>query len=434
MEQDEALDELTALRMLVDSSTDMLSRHTPGGEYTYVSPACRELLGYEPEELLGRSAYDLFHPEDLASIAESHADILDAPDLSTVTYRIRHRDGHHVWFETTSRTVRDAGTGHVVEIQTSSRDVTRTVEARARLRKSEQQFRLAMAHAPIGMALVGLDGTFLEVNDQLGRVVGRTPEDLRALTFHDITHPDDLDADLAYVQQLLDGEIERYTMEKRYLRADGAVIWVLLSGSLVRDEDGAPDHFIAQIQDITEGVQQREALQAANAALEQLANEDPLTGLPSRRAVLERLQTELVRDDRQGRGVAILLADVDRFKQVNDRHGHAEGDRVLRDVARAASAAIRQIDTVGRYGGEELLMVLPETGEDAAVVVADRVRTRTRAEVASPDGPVTISIGVATRRPGDSMEQLLARADRALYRAKGAGRDNVQVQEPPGPT
>lgn len=423
-------DELAALRMLVENSTDMLSRHTPTGTYTYVSPACRELLGYEPEELLGRSAYDLFHPDDLAAVSANHDEVLEQPDVRTIVYRIRHRDGHYIWFETTSHAVRDPRDGEIVEIQTSSRDVTRRVEAETRLRRSEQQFRLAMEHAPIGMALVGLDGSFLEVNDQLAHVVGRTAAELRTLRFQDITHPDDLDADLAYVQQLLDGEIDRYSMAKRYIRADGSIIWVLLSGSLVRDVDGSPDHFVAQIQDISQQILQEEGLRAANEALERLVNEDLLTGLATRRAVLRALDSELTRDDRHGRGVAVMLADVDRFKRVNDRHGHAEGDRVLRDIASVVPGAVRQVDVVGRFGGEELLVVLPEVAAPAALSIAERVRTQVSTHVSSPNGPVTVSIGVAVRRPAESAEQLIARADQALYRAKRAGRDNVQGEAP----
>lgn len=425
-EDGEEFDELTALRMLIANSTDMLSRHTPRGVYTHVSPACRELLGYEPEELLGRSAYELSHPDDLAAIASSHADVLDQRDMHTVVYRIRHRLGHYVWFETTSRAVRDTDTGEVIEVQTGSRDVTRRHEAEAQLRRSEQQFRLAMANAPIGMALVGLDGSFLEVNDQLARVVGRTPAELRTLTFQDITHPDDLDTDLAYVRRLLDGEIDRYSMEKRYLHADGHTIWVLLSGSLVRDSSGEPDHFVAQMQDITRRIHQDEELRAANQALVRLANEDALTGLASRRAVLERLELELRRDDRHGRGVAVMLADVDHFKHVNDRHGHAAGDRVLREIADAVSGAVRLVDTVGRFGGEEILVVLPEADEPAALTIENRVLERIRADISTPDGGVTISIGVAARRAAEPAEHLIARADQALYRAKGAGRDNAQ--------
>jgi PAS domain S-box-containing protein len=125
-------------------------------------------------------------------------------------------------------------------------------EAVAALRASEERFRNAVHYSVIGMALVAPDGRFIEVNPALCRLVGFTREELLARSFQDITHPDDLTADLTYVSQMLDGEIETYQMEKRYVHKDGRVVWVLLSVSLVRDGTGKPLHFISQIQDLTE--------------------------------------------------------------------------------------------------------------------------------------------------------------------------------------
>jgi len=261
------LDELSALRLLVDNSSDMLSRHAPDGTYIYVSSASRRLLGYEPEELVGRSPYELFHPEDLARIEQSHESVLDTPDLSTVEFRIRHKRGNWVWLETTSHTVRDPETLEVLEIQTSSRDVSFRKYDEARLHESERRFRLAMANAPIGMALVGLDGSWLEVNDQLCRLLGRSEEQLRGWTFQDLTHPDDLDADLELMHQVVAGEIDHYSIEKRYLHADGHAVRTLLSASLVHDEQGGPLYGIAQIQDITESKHREDELRQANAQL-----------------------------------------------------------------------------------------------------------------------------------------------------------------------
>lgn len=267
MSERDGLNEQTALQLLVDNSSDMLSRHAVDGTYLWVSPASRELLGYDPDELVGRSAYELFHPEDLVAIGGSHDGVLETPDVRTVEFRIRHKDGHWLWFETTSHAVRDPETGEVLEIQTSSRDVSRRKQADAKLRESEQQFRLAMANAPIGMALVGLDGSWLEVNERLCQIVGRTREELRRLRFQDLTHPEDLDADLTQMRQLFVGDIDHYTMEKRYFHADGHIVWVLLSAAFVRDDDGVPRYGIAQLQDITLRKRWEEDLRRANAQL-----------------------------------------------------------------------------------------------------------------------------------------------------------------------
>jgi PAS domain S-box-containing protein len=133
-----------------------------------------------------------------------------------------------------------------------ARDLTGERQARRALEASERRFRAALHHAPIGMAMVGLDGRWLEANRALCRLTGYSESELRATRFQQITHPDDLYADLAQVGRLLAGEAEWYALEKRYLRKDGSPVWVLLTVSLVRGPDGGPLHFVAQVQDITE--------------------------------------------------------------------------------------------------------------------------------------------------------------------------------------
>jgi diguanylate cyclase (GGDEF)-like protein/PAS domain S-box-containing protein len=135
----------------------------------------------------------------------------------------------------------------------------------AALREAEERFRLAFENAPIGMALVAPDGTFLRVNRALSEIVGYPADVLLIKTFQDITHPDDLEADLAFVRQMLAGEIRTFSMEKRYLHADGHIVWINLSVSLVRDEGGAPMYFISQIEDIT----QRKRVEMTQRAIEQ---------------------------------------------------------------------------------------------------------------------------------------------------------------------
>ena len=263
-----ALEERDRLRLLVANSTDMLARHAPDGRYRYVSPVCRELLGYEPEELVGRSAYDFIHPDDLDAVKAAHAEVLDGSRLRAVVYRIRDRQDRDVWFETTGHSLRDPTTGEIEEIQTSSRDISWRRQIETRLRESEQRFRLAMADAPIGMVLVGLDGRAAEVNDRLCELLDRPRDVLLGCSFREITHPEDLDADLAYVEQLLAAEITHYEMEKRYLRPSGEVVWALLSASLLRDDEGEPRYFIAQVIDVTDRKRTLLDLEMASRELE----------------------------------------------------------------------------------------------------------------------------------------------------------------------
>ncbi|GIX22558.1 MAG: hypothetical protein KatS3mg121_1341 [Gammaproteobacteria bacterium] len=240
---------------------------------------------------------------------------------------------------------------------------------------------------------------------------------------------------------MLEGKRNTYQMEKRYFHKDGHVVWVLLSVSLARNEDGSPRYFISQIHDITEQkrlveelYRERSRLQIANRNLQRLAGRDALTQVMNRLAFDERLKEELSRARREGTPLSLLMVDVDHFKRFNDEHGHAEGDRALQAVARTLVSGSREHDVVARYGGEEFVVLLPATDAVGARVAAERLR-RAVEEIDGLARRVTISVGCATlladaesRRRGDP-SALLAAADQALYAAKNAGRNCVRSAE-----
>jgi two-component system cell cycle response regulator len=174
-----------------------------------------------------------------------------------------------------------------------------------------------------------------------------------------------------------------------------------------------------------------ETTQADNRRLEALATTDPLTRVLNRRALLDRLNTEVDRARRYSSSLTLLLLDVDHFKQINDTAGHLAGDSVLRQLAGLLEEAQRKVDIVARYGGEEFVAILPETSSDGAVIYADRLRERIGGQPfdVGAEHPVhlTVSIGIATFPSArvTSTEDLFARADEALYRAKAGGRNQV---------
>lgn len=162
----------------------------------------------------------------------------------------------------------------------------------------------------------------------------------------------------------------------------------------------------------------------------EMALTDPLTGLYNRRQMSQYLQDEAARFQQRGTNFSIIVADIDHFKAINDRHGHAVGDRVLSHVAQLFSEGLRTGDAVARWGGEEFLMLLPGTNLDAAEEVAQRLRSTAETRLAEVEGltqPLTVTFGVATYAPSGSLEACLKSADEALYRGKAEGRNRVVV-------
>lgn len=290
------------------------------------------------------------------------------------------------------------------------------------LAESHERFRLTLQNAPIGLAIVGLDGRFKTVNPALHEMLGYSEFELLGMSFQDLTHPDDLTQDLAYLEQLLRGEHDQYRMQKRYFHRFGHLVYIQLDVSILRAADGQPIHFISQIQDITGRIAREEALQ-------QRALTDELTGLLNRRAFLDEAARLLMRARRSGEPIALLMLDLDRFKAINDTHGHASGDVVLRAIKSIIEPKLRGGDLLARLGGEEFGVLLPETGEGAAQEIAERIRKAiAAAELHSLDGKalsLTASIGLVVVNGAESIQEALQRADQRMYCAKRSGRNRL---------
>jgi diguanylate cyclase (GGDEF)-like protein len=174
-------------------------------------------------------------------------------------------------------------------------------------------------------------------------------------------------------------------------------------------------------------------LRAANEQLARLSITDPLTGVFNRRALFELMHREMQRDQRHRRNLAVIIFDIDHFKQVNDQQGHAAGDLVLRHVAEVTAQTLRKTDIIARYGGEEFVIVAPETNATRALELAERIRDALRSSELPPgcgDIRVTASFGVGVMRSGDQHpEDVIGRADTALYAAKANGRDRVVLAD-----
>jgi diguanylate cyclase (GGDEF)-like protein/PAS domain S-box-containing protein len=420
-------------RSVVASMAEGVILQDSEGTVLTSNQAAHRILGAEPGDLAGRRAADRTWQvvaDDGSLLPDDELPgrraLLTGRPVRGATVGIQQQDGSVTWLEVNAEPLLDSGPDGapvVTGVVTTFADVTDARAAARALARSEEQFRSAMEHAPVGMAIVALDGTFMEVNHALCRLVDYDELDLLGKTFQQITHHDDLRSDLDKLALLTAGTIDHYEMEKRYIRRDGEIVWVLLAVSMARDVDDAPAYYVAQVQDVT-------AARAAQERLEHQALHDPLTGLANRDLLMDRLSHALARSARSGLRTLVMFCDLDHFKDVNDTLGHETGDHVLVTVADRLRAAVRPGDTVARLGGDEFVVVAEQLpGAEAERALADRVQ-------AVLDKPVRIggtevrmgaSLGLAVAGPDADARSLLREADAAMYRAKARGRGRYAV-------
>ena len=283
----------------------------------------------------------------------------------------------------------------------------------------ERSLASAFDATPGGLALTDLGGRFLRVNDVFCDLVGRSSDELvGGMALSDVVHPDDLSPDPADLVAAVDAGTDSYRVERRFVRGGGEVIWAAASVTVIRGDYGEPVHLLGLVQEITES-------KRLQADLTRLALEDPLTGVANRALLDERLRVALARAGRHGSLTGVLFLDLDGFKAINDRHGHHVGDELLKAVARRLRGVLRPADVVARLGGDEFVAICEElAGLEEAHAIASRVEVAISEPIPTDAGPLTVhaSVGLALAegaRAADA-DDLIRRADEAMYRAKNA--------------
>ena len=283
---------------------------------------------------------------------------------------------------------------------------------------SNSRFRSAFDDAPLPSWICDTDQRYTDVNDALCQMLGQPREALVGKSVSEFTHPDERESDARDTTVMLCGGRDGYTREMRMIRADGRVIWVLVAVRMVRDEAGAPLRFVGQANDVTDYHLREERLR-------HLADHDALTELLNRRGFGRELRRHVSRLARYGAKGALLMLDLDNFKGYNDSHGHAGGDELLRAVARGLSSRLRAGDLLGRIGGDEFAVLLPEATPQQADVVAAALVQSVR-ELEQDDGtPITASVGIFCFNEMDRLSEdgAMIGADLAMYAAKHGGRN-----------
>src|SRR5579883_3467203 len=316
-ERKRAEDQLRVFASLIENSSDFIGIADPSGKPIYVNPAGRRMVGLPADFAVETTGIlDYYPPEERPFAAEVILEqMLSRGHWSGETHFRNWRTEERIPVSDEHFLIRDPSGERVLGMGTVTRDISEARRISERLRESEDRFRLTIEEAPIGMALVALDGRFVRVNRALCEIVGYTAEELSGLTFQAITHPEDLDANLALAGQLARGEIAHYQLEKRYLRKDGTTVSTMLHGSALRDRDGSPRYYIAQIEDITarkRAERERQLLAEAGAVLASSLDYEQTLATVARRVVRDLADwcVVAIREEREHpRRVKVASAD-----------------------------------------------------------------------------------------------------------------------------
>jgi diguanylate cyclase (GGDEF)-like protein/PAS domain S-box-containing protein len=271
------------------------------------------------------------------------------------------------------------------------------------------------------------DGIFTFVSPVWTRLLGHATSEVIGQSFREFIHPDDLVACEIFLETVIATGERRSGIEYRLLGKDGQWFWHTTSAVPFRDETGKVVGFYGISSDVSE---RRKFLED----LEKKATTDELTGVNNRRYFIELATAEVKRALRFAHPISFALIDIDHFKRINDTWGHAAGDHALMHFARVVRENTREIDILCRFGGDEFVLLLPETDSAAACTILDRLRVilaDTPFKFDDVTIPVSVSVGVAfcngAENSDDSLDAILGRADKALYQAKESGRDRVSV-------
>jgi diguanylate cyclase (GGDEF)-like protein/PAS domain S-box-containing protein len=411
-------------RRLVETSNDLIWSVDADGRFTFVNDsAARRIYGYSAEEMIGRAFSEFMTPEQALKDLKVFEEIKGGH--SAFNYRTVHlrKDGSPVHLSFNA-VVEHSPSGEVLGTTGTAADVSDLVRYAAELERSEERYRLLFENATEPIA-VAQNGRLVFFNQAVLAATGYGEDEIRSLPFVELVHPDDRAMVADRHLRRLKGEVFSNTYVIRTLRKDGDVRHMNLSGVAIAWE-GRPAT-LNFFSDVTARVK-------AEAELEYQAYHDPLTGLPNRALFADRLNIALARARRHKEPIAVLYADLDHLKRVNDTLGHGVGDLLLKEAAQRLRSMVRAVDTVARFGGDEFVILLGRV-KDASVAarVAEKlVATMNEPmEVGGHTLRVTVTVGVsAWPDDGDDGETLVKNADNALYQAKEQGRNSYRMFAP----
>ena len=400
------------LQILFEHAPDAYYLSDLTGTFIDGNAAAERVTGYKREELVDSSflKLKLLSAGDVLRAASLLARNVLGKSTGPDEFTLTRKDGAAVTVEILTHPVRIGNRRMVLGI---ARDISARKQAEAALQESEGQFRDLIEHAHDLIQSVDPDGHFQYVNKAWLKTLGYKTGEIDRLTLLDVLHPDSHDHCMQVFQSVLAGKAVDH-VEAEFVSKAGKKIAVEGNVSCrFKDEHAISTRGI--FRDVTERKQYEEQLA-------RMARRDPLTGALNRYALEELLKREASRSGRYAHPIGFLMIDVNRFKEINDRFGHAMGDKVLQAIAAVIQHNIRDADILVRYGGDEFLVILPETNGETDVVKSRILAEVARRNKANPllEFPVTLAIGSAhwSSGSGQTMEQILAETDKLMYEDK----------------
>lgn len=408
---------------------DTLAKHVPGVIYKcemsppyvmhYISPKVLKLTGVEQEDFMkgGKTHYlDQVHPQDREQLNNTINEAINKMKPFSQEYRINHSNGSQRWVyeEGTKLPDENSIVGYIL-------DITERKKEEHTLESIKDKYRAIVTNAPLGIFQSTPEGTFVSANPQMALYYGYTqPEhlidDITNISNQCYTSSDTRKRLLTILKEF--GRASNF--EAEHLRRDGSTFWASETVTAISDEDGNVIRYDGFLADISERKEHEETMR-------RLAMYDSLTGLPNRVLFDDRMKQALSRAHRSHLKVAVLYADLDNFKPVNDELGHIAGDAVLRDIAGRFSDCLRTSDTVSRIGGDEFIFILQDIGSRTEIeVVANRIIDSMRAPFYLGENVyrLGVSIGISLYPDsGTEKEDLVRLADDAMYKAKSSGKN-----------
>jgi diguanylate cyclase (GGDEF)-like protein/PAS domain S-box-containing protein len=404
-------------RALVEHGSDIILMSDRTLVLRYASPSTTRVLGREPDTLVGRPLVSLIHPEDIALASEHCRRALDAPGVRfSLECRIQHADGSWRTVEVVGHSAAHLpfAAADAAQLILNARDTTERREAVRAVEASEERYRGLVETMHDLVAEMSPEGALRFVNPALCLVTQYSESELIGSNFFSYLHPDDLAQTAHHFERLREHRQPIRHYEYRFRRRDGSYLHLVTNSDPIGDDDGRLKSVVQVCFDLTRHKQ-------AEATIRKLAYHDPLTGLPNRALLIDRL-TEAIQGEPLGaRPIALVVLDIDHFKDINNTLGHHHGDVLLGQLAARLTAMIRQSDVVARLGGDEFALLLPDTTVEGAVLVDEKIR----AALADPFDvealamTIEASIGVAVFPDhAASPDALLQRANVAMYAAK----------------